>query len=229
MTGGRVIVLGKVGNNFAAGMSGGIAYLLDDGTGVENRINPELVEVEKVTDEEELQWLEETIATHKELTGSTVEVNPAPHQGHATRLCPRAGHHRASRSRRLRPRRHRRCHHGGSEVMADPQGFLKYRREGAATRPVPLRLLDWNEVYEEFSDEKVQTQARRCMDCGIPFCHDGCPLGNIIPEWNDLVRKVAGAKPTIACTPPITSRSSLAGCAQPRAKALVCWVSAMIQ
>ena len=77
MTGGRVIVLGKVGNNFAAGMSGGIAYLLDDGTGVENRINPELVEVEKVTDEEELQWLEETIATHKELTGSTVEVNPA--------------------------------------------------------------------------------------------------------------------------------------------------------
>lgn len=73
--------------------------------------------------------------------------------------------------------------------MADPQGFLKYRREGAATRPVPLRLLDWNEVYEEFSDEKVQTQARRCMDCGIPFCHDGCPLGNIIPEWNDLVRQ----------------------------------------
>ena len=77
MTGGRVIVLGKVGNNFAAGMSGGIAYLLDDGSGVEKRINPELVDVEKVTDEEELRWLEETIATHKELTGSTVEVNPA--------------------------------------------------------------------------------------------------------------------------------------------------------
>ncbi|MCX2163911.1 glutamate synthase large subunit [Corynebacterium auriscanis] len=77
MTGGRVIVLGKVGNNFAAGMSGGIAYLLDDGSGVEKRINPELVEVETVTDEEELRWLEETIATHKQLTGSTVEVNAA--------------------------------------------------------------------------------------------------------------------------------------------------------
>ena len=72
--------------------------------------------------------------------------------------------------------------------MADPKGFLKHTREEAAHRPVPLRLLDWNEVYEDFSDEKVQTQASRCMDCGIPFCHDGCPLGNIIPEWNDLVR-----------------------------------------
>lgn len=73
--------------------------------------------------------------------------------------------------------------------MADPHGFMKYRREEAAHRPVPLRLLDWNEVYEPFADSKVQTQATRCMDCGIPFCHDGCPLGNIIPEWNDLVRE----------------------------------------
>ena len=53
--------------------------------------------------------------------------------------------------------------------MADPRGFLKHRRESAAHRPVPLRLLDWNEVYEDFSDDKVQTQASRCMDCGIPF------------------------------------------------------------
>ncbi|KAB1502710.1 glutamate synthase subunit beta [Corynebacterium sp. 320] len=73
--------------------------------------------------------------------------------------------------------------------MADPKGFLKHTREEAEHRPVPLRLLDWNEIYEDFSDSKVQTQATRCMDCGIPFCHDGCPLGNIIPEWNDLVRK----------------------------------------
>jgi len=73
--------------------------------------------------------------------------------------------------------------------MADPQGFLKFRREEATHRPVPLRLLDWHEVYDEFPDGKVQTQAARCMDCGVPFCHDGCPLGNIIPEWNDLVRQ----------------------------------------
>ncbi|MDH2456855.1 glutamate synthase subunit beta [Corynebacterium bovis] len=73
--------------------------------------------------------------------------------------------------------------------MADPHGFKNFTREEAPHRPVPLRLLDWREVYEDFSDSQVQTQARRCMDCGIPFCHDGCPLGNIIPEWNDLVRQ----------------------------------------
>ena len=73
--------------------------------------------------------------------------------------------------------------------MADPRGFLKHGREAAAHRPVPLRLMDWNEIYEDFADDKVQVQASRCMDCGIPFCHDGCPLGNIIPEWNDLVRQ----------------------------------------
>ena len=73
--------------------------------------------------------------------------------------------------------------------MADPHGFQKYARAAAEHRPVPLRLLDWKEVYEDFSDDKVQVQATRCMDCGIPFCHDGCPLGNLIPEWNDLVRQ----------------------------------------
>ena len=72
--------------------------------------------------------------------------------------------------------------------MADPSGFLKYtRRETPKRRPVPLRLRDWNEVYEDFDHEALQHQAARCMDCGIPFCHNGCPLGNLIPEWNDLV------------------------------------------
>ena len=72
--------------------------------------------------------------------------------------------------------------------MADPSGFLKYtHRETPTRRPVPLRLRDWKEVYEEFDHETLQHQASRCMDCGIPFCHNGCPLGNLIPEWNDLV------------------------------------------
>ena len=74
--------------------------------------------------------------------------------------------------------------------MADPNGFLKYtRRETPRRRPVPLRLRDWNEVYEDFDHEALQQQASRCMDCGIPFCHNGCPLGNLIPEWNDLVHR----------------------------------------
>jgi glutamate synthase (NADPH/NADH) small chain len=72
--------------------------------------------------------------------------------------------------------------------MADPTGFLKYtHRETPARRPVDLRLRDWKEVYEDFSHEALEHQASRCMDCGIPFCHNGCPLGNLIPEWNDLV------------------------------------------
>ncbi len=71
--------------------------------------------------------------------------------------------------------------------MGDISGFLKYRRELPTRRAVPVRIRDWREVYEPFPIQKVRTQASRCMDCGIPFCNNGCPLGNLIPEWNDLV------------------------------------------
>src|SRR6516165_9230760 len=71
--------------------------------------------------------------------------------------------------------------------MADPRGFLVHGREGPTRRPVMLRTRDWREVYEPFAPERVRDQAARCMDCGIPFCHEGCPLGNLIPDWNDLV------------------------------------------
>ncbi|MCU1544536.1 MAG: dihydropyrimidine dehydrogenase subunit [Microbacteriaceae bacterium] len=72
--------------------------------------------------------------------------------------------------------------------MADPKGFLKVKeRELPARRPVALRLMDWKEVYEQGDTATVRKQAGRCMDCGIPFCHQGCPLGNLIPEWNDLM------------------------------------------
>ena len=71
--------------------------------------------------------------------------------------------------------------------MADPKGFLTTGREVARTRPVAERVRDWREVYEPGSLLPIITkQAGRCMDCGIPFCHNGCPLGNLIPEWNDL-------------------------------------------
>jgi len=71
--------------------------------------------------------------------------------------------------------------------VADPRGFLKRDRELPKRRPVDVRIMDWKEVYEDFKPDHVRDQAGRCMDCGIPFCHDGCPLGNLIPEWNDLV------------------------------------------
>ena len=71
--------------------------------------------------------------------------------------------------------------------MADPRGFLKVtERETAKRRPVAIRIKDWSEVYEQRDQAVVRTQASRCMDCGVPFCHQGCPLGNLIPEWNDL-------------------------------------------
>jgi glutamate synthase (NADPH/NADH) small chain len=73
--------------------------------------------------------------------------------------------------------------------MADPRGFLTYRRRTPPRRPVPVRLRDWKEVYEPFPAAELRQQAARCMDCGIPFCHTGCPLGNLIPDWNDLVHQ----------------------------------------
>jgi glutamate synthase (NADPH/NADH) small chain len=73
--------------------------------------------------------------------------------------------------------------------MGDIQGFLKHGRKLPTRRPVPVRILDWREVYEDFPEDDLRTQASRCMDCGIPFCNNGCPLGNIIPDWNDLVFK----------------------------------------
>ena len=71
--------------------------------------------------------------------------------------------------------------------MGDPKGFMNTAREVPKRRPVDVRIKDWREVYESQSFEHLQKQAGRCMDCGIPFCHNGCPLGNLIPEWNDLI------------------------------------------
>jgi glutamate synthase (NADPH/NADH) small chain len=71
--------------------------------------------------------------------------------------------------------------------MADPKGFLTTGRELPTRRPVDIRIQDWREVYEPFDGAHLEKQAGRCMDCGIPFCHNGCPLGNLIPEWNNLV------------------------------------------
>ena len=71
--------------------------------------------------------------------------------------------------------------------MGEATGFLKWDRQGPQRRSVPVRLRDWKEVYEPFDKDELNHQAGRCMDCGIPFCNNGCPLGNLIPDWNDLV------------------------------------------
>ena len=71
--------------------------------------------------------------------------------------------------------------------MGKPTGFMEYGRELPKKRDPKLRINDYNELYEPFGKDKVETQAARCMDCGVPFCHSGCPLGNIIPDFNDAV------------------------------------------
>jgi glutamate synthase (NADPH/NADH) small chain len=94
--------------------------------------------------------------------------------------------------------------------MADPRGFITTPRQVAERRPVHERIHDWKEVYPGTPGRAllpiITEQAGRCMDCGIPFCHTGCPLGNLIPEWNDLV------------WPPTTSRSSRVGCVRRRVR-----------
>ncbi|HVC70568.1 MAG TPA: glutamate synthase subunit beta [Acidimicrobiales bacterium] len=71
--------------------------------------------------------------------------------------------------------------------MGKPTGFMEFPRRLPGRRTIAVRIKDWREVYEPFPEESAREQAARCMDCGIPFCHEGCPLGNLIPEWNDLV------------------------------------------
>ena len=71
--------------------------------------------------------------------------------------------------------------------MPDTTAFLTEARETAPRRPVAERVNDWFEIYLPFPEQKLRMQASRCMDCGVPFCHNGCPLTNLIPDWNDLV------------------------------------------
>ncbi len=71
--------------------------------------------------------------------------------------------------------------------MGKPTGFMEIARVTFERRPIEERILDWKEVYKDFPEDQLKAQASRCMDCGVPFCHQGCPLGNIIPDWNDLV------------------------------------------
>jgi len=71
--------------------------------------------------------------------------------------------------------------------MGKPSGFMEHGRETAPRRPITERVNDWFEIYQDFPEEKLRTQGARCMDCGVPFCHTGCPVNNLIPDWNDLV------------------------------------------
>src|ERR1700748_558277 len=97
--------------------------------------------------------------------------------------------------------------------MADPTGFLRIGKKKEAERPIAERVRDYREITIADDVGAVSDQARRCMDCGIPFCHRGCPLGNLIPEWNDLVARgrlaeAAARLPAAPHIPPVTRARS---------------------
>ena len=179
MTGGRVVVLGPTGRNFGAGMSGGVAFVYDPDRTFGERFNPEMVDVEPL-DEEDREWLarDHRSARHRDRVprgrsdpGRLEHGDRGLRQGHAPGLPAGPRGHPAGRAGgalgRTRP--------SWPRPMGKPTGFIEFGRELPRRRPVPVRLRDWREVYEPFGAEATRAQGARCMDCGIPFCHEGCP------------------------------------------------------
>ncbi|XP_050387175.1 glutamate synthase 1 [NADH], chloroplastic isoform X1 [Argentina anserina] len=240
MTGGTVVVLGKTGRNFAAGMSGGIAYVLDiDGLFL-SRCNPELVDLEKVEEEEDMMTLKMMIQQHQRHTKSMlasevladfenllpkfIKVIPREYKRALENLREEASKQAVEDADEEAEMQEEELElkqkdafeelkkmasaslNGTSNQVEDAEtlkrptevskavkhrGFISYEREGVQYRDPNVRMNDWNEVMEETKPGPlVNTQSARCMDCGTPFCHQentGCPLGNKIPEFNELV------------------------------------------
>ncbi|XVF12653.1 hypothetical protein REPUB_Repub08aG0137600 [Reevesia pubescens] len=240
MTGGTVVVLGKTGRNFAAGMSGGIAYVLDVDGKFHSRCNPELVDLDKVEEEEDILTLKMMIQQHQRHTNSQlarevladfenllpkfIKVFPRDYK----RVLAKMKDEEASKEalecaaketedqdeaelmekdafEELKKLAAASLNEKSSQkVEAEPvkrptrvldavkhRGFVAYEREGVQYRDPNVRMNDWEEVMEESKPGPLlKTQSARCMDCGTPFCHQensGCPLGNKIPEFNELV------------------------------------------
>ncbi|KAL5719198.1 alanine dehydrogenase [Ranunculus cassubicifolius] len=240
MTGGTVVVLGKTGRNFAAGMSGGVAYVLDiDGT-FHSRCNPELVDLDKVEEEEDIETLRIMIQQHQRYTKSVlagevladfdsllpkfIKVFPRDYkrvllnmkmeqankaeedaatdieeQDDEKELVEKdafeelkkmaAASLKEKEDQEAEEQQLRRPSRVANAVKN--RGFIAYERESISYRDANTRMNDWEEVMESPKPgHLLKTQTARCMDCGTPFCHQdhsGCPLGNKIPEFNELV------------------------------------------
>ncbi|KAK6925989.1 Glutamate synthase, alpha subunit, C-terminal [Dillenia turbinata] len=241
MTGGTVVVLGKTGRNFAAGMSGGIAYVLDVDGKFRSRCNSELVDLDKVEDEDDILNLRMLIQQHQRHTNSRlskeilanfenlipkfIKVFPRDYKrvlAHmkAAEAAKEAEEQAARESaeqeeaelmerdafEELKKLAAASLNGKATTKVEQPEplkrpsrvndavkhrGFVAYEREGVQYRDPNVRMDDWKEVMEETKPGPLlKTQSARCMDCGTPFCHQensGCPLGNKIPEFNELV------------------------------------------
>ena len=204
MTGGMVVVLGQTGRNFAAGMSGGVAYVLDEDGTFPQRCNMSMVQLEAVPEEvaasetgeveahgrvhfNHLNKADEAalrgkIEKHLRYTGSArakqildnwASLSAQVREGHADRISSCVARDRGATE--------------GGRIMGKPTGFMEFQRVSESYAPVEQRLKDYREFIAHLTDAEAKQQGARCMDCGIPFCNNGCPVNNIIPDWNDLV------------------------------------------
>ncbi|XP_031391679.1 glutamate synthase 1 [NADH], chloroplastic isoform X1 [Punica granatum] len=244
MTGGTVVVLGKTGRNFAAGMSGGFAYVLDVDGKFHSRCNLELVDLDKVEEEEDIMTLRMLIQQHQRHTGSKlakevlanfdlllpkfIKVFPRDYKRvlanmKAQELAEKSAENEIPEDEQpdeaelmekdafeeLKKMAAKEINKTSQKVEAAASsersverptevtsakkhgGFMKYERKSVQYRDPNIRVNDWKEVMEETKPGPLlNTQSARCMDCGTPFCHQensGCPLGNKIPEFNELV------------------------------------------
>ncbi|XP_064488829.1 uncharacterized protein LOC135400829 isoform X2 [Ornithodoros turicata] len=215
MTGGQAVILGVTGRNFAAGMSGGIAYVLDIDGQFKTKCNTSTVDLFPLELAEDLEKVESLIREFYDLTGSAVAAAllskwPEPAKDFV-KVFPKE-YQRALRQLAEEKANVEKKAAAPAEKVADieevitdaemrkkqmekldkTRGFMKYKRETEYYRPAIQRMQDWKEIYNHKGVRKnLRMQAARCMDCGVPFCQSshGCPLGNIIPRWNDLVYK----------------------------------------
>ncbi|XP_078168767.1 NADH-dependent glutamate synthase 1 isoform X1 [Carex rostrata] len=224
MTGGTVVILGRTGRNFAAGMSGGIAYVLDVDGKFSSRCNTELVDLESIVEQEDVNILKMMIEQHRRYTRSDwasevlnnfesmitkfVKVFPRDYKRVLKENAAKEAEERAMKAKEqaivreavaaapvpvgvvaesVRPT--------DVENAIKKGGFIKYERKAISYRDPLERIQDYNEVaIENVPGALLKTQSARCMDCGTPFCHQesagaGCPLGNKIPEFNELVHQ----------------------------------------
>ncbi|XP_018496829.1 glutamate synthase 1 [NADH], chloroplastic [Galendromus occidentalis] len=211
MTGGIVMILGLTGRNFAAGMSGGIAYVLDVDGMFHTRCNTEMCDLLPLESQEDLSLVKNLIEEFASKTGSNVakgllaewpasakkflKVFPHEYQRALKQMAEEQAEEKVQSPPQAPPKAVEQAPplKDIEDVGGKPdkvRGFMKYKREVQYYRPAEQRLQDWKEIYNHTHVRKnLKTQAARCMECGVPFCQSshGCPLGNIIPKWNDLV------------------------------------------
>ncbi|KAI3653347.1 hypothetical protein MP228_001294 [Amoeboaphelidium protococcarum] len=214
MTGGICIVLGKTGRNFAAGMSGGFAYILDEDQAFSSLVNSEMVDLERLTDAADIDQVRGLIQNHYEYTNSAKAKAVLNNWKHYVQIFVKVFPRdlkKALQSQQVNKSKHssaviqppalsasiKDIEDGATKITAESsdfrpdklRGFMKYKRQTDRYIDAKERVKGFGEINKRLTTKELQVQGARCMDCGVPFCqsHTGCPIGNLIPRWNDLV------------------------------------------